>query len=132
MNAQIDPVNDSYSDKLVKLLPAEGTAALLAASNLIPNKNSTDVWLLVAIIIIGIFVYFWGKNMREITKIPQLVYIVIGYLIWAINITSYRFVAYYQDIFGNAWESFLPALAAILYSLFIPFVFPNEATAGNA
>ena len=126
MAAQIDRQRDEYSDKLAKLMPAEGTAALLAIDNLVPNQSGTDGWMLFTFVVIGLFVFFWARNVRGIHDGMQLGFLTLGYVIWAANILSGRFDEYYELIFGENWFTFVPALVAILYSLFIPLVFPRE------
>jgi drug/metabolite transporter (DMT)-like permease len=126
MAAQIDRQNDEYSDKLAKLLPAEGTAALLAINNLIPNESRTDIWIVVAFFVIGIFVFLWSRKIRNVADPIQLGFLLLGYVVWAANILYGRFDDYLEKMFGLGGIDFVPAVIAILYSLFIPLVFPKE------
>jgi FtsH-binding integral membrane protein len=126
MSGQIDLQKDQYSDKLAKLLPAEGTAALLAINNIVPNKSTADPWILVAVIAIGLFVVLWARKYRQVADNKQLGFLILGFVVWAVNILSGRFTDYYYAWFGDYWFPFVPALIAILYSLFIPLVFEQQ------
>jgi hypothetical protein len=76
-----------------------------------------------AVIAIAIFVYLWARRFRQIYDRKQLIFLVIGYFVWASNVLTGRFEEYYQYVLGDEWFSFVPALIAILYTLFIPLVF---------
>jgi hypothetical protein len=129
LDSQINAAHDSYTDRLVKLLPAEGIAALTAIKGIVPNNGASLIWLWIAFGVVGVFVVLWATRARHITSAMQLAFILVAYVIWAANISwgtlqdSYEVIA---DIGG-----FAPALVAILFTLFIPFAFPNPTPAAN-
>ena len=129
MHSQINAAQDSYTERLVKLLPAEGIAAVTAIKGIVPEGSRSLLWLWITFAVVGIFVVLWATRARHITSAMQISFILAAYTIWTANIlwdtlqNSYEFLA---DVGG-----FAPALAAILFTLFIPFAFPNPTIPAN-
>jgi hypothetical protein len=120
--------NDNYGDKLAKLLPAEGIAALTTVNSLIPDKGRDDKVLIGVVLVVAVFVYLWASRVRGVSAPKQFVFLLIAYFVWAANIFSVRLVNYLSDYFNvGDIGTYLPALCAILLTLFIPFVFPEPA-----
>lgn len=116
--------NDSVGDKLASILPAEGTAALLAVNGLIPDRNSDDAfWAEVAAGVVAIFVILWAIRVRKVDSIWQLAFLLVGYAIWATGILWGRLTLKYDDLSDYRWA---PAATAVLFTLFIYFVFPAK------
>lgn len=123
MSGQIDVAKDDYSDKLIKLLPAEGIAALTTIKTMLETVSTNFYWLLGCAVIVGLFVFLWARLMRKVTLPLQLAFIMVAYLLWAMNIM-------WGDLTGavrvlNQAPSEIPAIGSILFALFIPFVFPS-------
>jgi hypothetical protein len=123
MDSQINTAQDTYVDRLVKLLPAEGIAAMTAINGIVPDNDKSVPWLWGAFLVVGIFVVLWATRARHITSPMQLAFILIAYVIWAANILWETLQAAYE-IFSDVGD-FAPALVAILFTLFIPFAFPS-------
>lgn len=123
MTGQIDTFKDSYSDKLIKLLPAEGIAALTTIKTLIPVNGADADWLWWSAAIVGLFVLLWAWIIRLIRNPLQLAFIMIAYLLWMLNILWD--LASDLPIFSNAPPA-IPAVCSILFALFIPLVFPPQ------
>ena len=123
MSGQIDGRADEYSDKLIKLLPAEGIAALLAINRLVPDDSDYNGWMIAATAIVAAFVVLWAYRMRHITAKLQLAFLLVAFLIWSFNILWDRIQPSVPGL--SVEDGWLPAGIAILFTLFIPFVFPT-------
>jgi hypothetical protein len=123
MPAEIDP-SDDYATKLAKLLPAEGTAALLAINRLIPDETSTQA-LAVEILagVVAVFVALWAFRIRGIKSGMQIAFLLVAYVIWASSIIWDRITPSVGFLSDNPW---LPAALAIVFTLFIPLAFPTR------
>jgi len=127
LDSQINAAQDSYIDRLVKLLPAEGIAALTASKGIIRQGGDSFWWLWGTILVVGIFVVLWAARVRNIRSPLQLTFILLAYVIWAANVLWEMLQPNYET-FANT-PDFAPALVAILFTLFIPFAFPNPVPA---
>lgn len=125
MSGQIDISKDSYADKLTKLLPAEGIAAMTAIKSLFPPDTSYLPWLEGAAVVVAIFVFFWAFKARRVANPLQLLFIMLAYGLWVISILWDLLTGRYA-IAQNAPQA-LPAVASILFALFIPMVFPSAS-----
>jgi hypothetical protein len=130
LDSQINTQQDGYIDRLVKLLPAEGIAALTAIKGIVPGGSAGLMYLWGAFAVVGVFVVLWATRARHISSPMQLAFILIAYVIWAANIMWDTLQPSYALI--NPIGGFAPALAAILFTLFIPFAFPAPAPAAPA
>ncbi len=128
MSGQIDGHQDGYADKLVKLLPAEGIAALTTVNGLVELDRDDRIWIALAFVVVGVFVVLWARQVRKVASILQLGFILAAYILWAANILwpwlSISFAA-----LSDAPQS-IPAIFSILFTLFIPFAFPTAKPAG--
>ncbi len=116
--------SDNYGDKLAKLLPAEGIAALLAIKNIVPDVQSDDKIIEGSILAIAIFVGLWAYRIRRITNWVQITFLLIAYTIWAMTIFSDRLTANfegYEDTLAKAI-----AALAVLCTTFAPLLFPTK------
>lgn len=123
MAAQIES-HDQYADKLAKLLPAEGIAALLAIKNLIPDEQSLDKLIWLAVVAVGIFILLWEWKVRRVTAVIQLAFLVGAYLVWAANVFTNRLDSYFND---SSVVTLAPPVLAILVTLFTPLLFPTPS-----
>ncbi len=125
MTGQINNQQDNYADRLVKLLPAEGIAALTAINGIIDFQSSNKIWIVIVFLVIGAFVFLWAKIIRGVTSWLQLGFTVLAYVLWATNILW----PWAGMIFPQLHDAkpYIPAVLTILFTLFIPFVFPAPA-----
>ncbi len=121
MSGQVAP-GDNYSDKLIKLLPAEGIAALTTIKTLLPAASTSFVWLGMSAGIVGVFVFLWARLMRQVQSGKQLAFTMTAYLLWVVNILWDSLTGSFA-MAADA-PAVLPAVLSILFALFIPFVFP--------
>ena len=123
MTGQIDRAADGYAEKLTKLLPAEGIAALTTIYSLLSASSKDTPALEGAAFIIGVFVFLWAREARQIRSPVQLIFILLAYLLWSANILWPVLRV------SHAWAGQAPVMSApvlaILFALFIPFVFPK-------
>ena len=124
MTGQINNQADGYADKLTKLLPAEGIAALTTINSLMPVQKSSTDWLLGSAAIVGAFVFLWARLGRQVRNPLQLAFIMLAYLLWSTSILWVHLQALYD--WAEQAPPIAPAIAAILFGLFIPFVFPPQ------
>ncbi|MEI9885464.1 MAG: hypothetical protein WDN08_03030 [Rhizomicrobium sp.] len=125
MSGQIDNNQDGYTDKLVKLLPAEGIAALTTINGLIPLDRDDRLWIVLAIVVVGLFVVLWARQIRKISSVLQLGFILAAYVLWAANI-FWPWLTISLASLSDAPNS-IPAIFSILFTLFVPFAFPAPA-----
>lgn len=121
MSGQVAP-GDNYSDKLIKLLPAEGIAALTHHQDAVARGQHSFVWLGMSAGIVGVFVFLWARLMRQVQSGKQLAFTMTAYLLWVVNILWDSLTGSFA-LAANA-PAVLPAVLSILFALFIPFVFP--------
>jgi hypothetical protein len=122
MTGQINRLTDGYADKLTKLLPAEGIAALTTIYSLMSGKSENTTALEGSAFIIGVFVFLWAREARQVRSPVQLIFILLAYLFWSVNIL-WPVLRVSHAWAGQASPMTAPVLA-ILFALFIPFVFP--------
>jgi hypothetical protein len=122
MTGQINKLTDGYADKLTKLLPAEGIAALTTIYSLMSGKSENTPALEGAAFIIGVFVFLWAREARQVRSPVQLIFILLAYLLWSVNIL-WPVLRVSHAWAGQSPQMSAPVLA-ILFALFIPFVFP--------
>jgi hypothetical protein len=72
--------------------------------------------------IIGVFVFLWAREARQVRSPVQLIFILLAYLFWSVNIL-WPVLRVSHAWAGQASPMTAPVLA-ILFALFIPFVFP--------
>jgi hypothetical protein len=126
MTGQISPADD-YSEKLIKLLPAEGIAALTTINGIIELDDDNKIWMGLSFLVVGAFVALWAMRVRQVGSAMQLAFILLAYVLWASSILWPWLKAYVPQL-ADA-QSSIPAVLSILFTLFIPFVFAAPAPA---
>lgn len=81
---------DSYSERLLKYIPAEVSAAYLAINSLVPTPNgmSSTMWISVVVLAALCALYLW--RLQGVTSIVQILITVSLFFLWAANISSIR------------------------------------------
>ncbi|MBS1525603.1 MAG: hypothetical protein JST19_08135 [Bacteroidetes bacterium] len=111
---------DDYKDRLVKLIPSEIVTAYITILGLINGADAngnkpTLLWIVFILLTVltPFYLYFFSK----VTKIAQLVFTTIAFVIWVIVAGSP-----FPTLLGFS-ASFIGSIILIVYTLFIPFVY---------
>jgi hypothetical protein len=90
MDRQVNSEADSYSAKLLKLIPAEVSAAYLAINSLVPMQNGFDVTMKLSLVVLTIFcpLYLW--RLGNVSSWLQVLFTTASFPLWALNISSAR------------------------------------------
>lgn len=112
---------DRWRDALIKLIPAEIVAAYLALqANLIELGDGNVVR--VVIVLLTILTYFYLRQFGGVTKLPQLSFSTVAFLVWVYATAP-------VEILGGYYNPPLASIVLILYSLAIPFFFKSHSGA---
>lgn len=115
------PVENSFKDRLVKLIPSEIVTAYVTIQGLISsagNSNSnkeTLMWIVIAVLFSLTPLYL--RQVGNVKKIGQLAFTSVAFLIWVLAIGSPL-----GDILGYA-STFIGSIVLVLYTLMIPFFY---------
>lgn len=116
---------DTYSDKLLKNIPAEIVAAWVAASNFI--HSTTDIprnkILWIAFILGIILTIFWTKKQTDMKGLPsawtQIIIATGSFIVWIFALGGpFASLDFYRPLYGS--------LLLILYTLVVPLINPKE------
>jgi FtsH-binding integral membrane protein len=109
MSREIDPL-DNYVLKILKLIPAEVSAAYTAINYYLKDFDG-NFWLLVAFgVILMVTCYFLIKWQTQSNR--QAVVTSLAFLIWAANISG--------SIYLTTQESAVLACVLVLSTIFLP------------
>jgi len=124
---------DTYSDRLVKYLPAESVAVFLSANILIVSSyglsidGSTtkpdDGWLfpasiiVFAIVLVATPIYLRSQRSPGKPWVVNTVVATVGFVVWAYSIGGSLFLA------SGTYVPLLGSLAALLFTFVVPAVF---------
>jgi len=107
---------DEYKDKLVKLMPAEVTAAFISINSLVAydlTGHKIVQWL---IPVFAVITYIYMRFAAQITNVPQLLFTaILVFPVWAIAIATHRI-----DLFVEYRIEYFPAVLVILVTLLVP------------
>ncbi|NOT50236.1 MAG: hypothetical protein HOP10_03055 [Chitinophagaceae bacterium] len=113
---------DEYKDKLIKLIPTEIVTAYVTIVGLISGTttgNKTDLlWFVIAVLTIVTPLYL--KFVSKVKLLSQIIFTMVAFLLWVLATGSPI-----PTIF-DFQSTFIGSILLILYTLFIPFVFPND------
>jgi len=118
---------DTYSDKLLKNIPAEIIAAWVTASNLINSASDTpkNTVLWIAFLIGVVLTVFWTKKQTDVKGLPtawtQISIATGSFVVWVFALGGpFASLSFYRPLYG--------ALLLILYTLVVPLITPKEST----
>jgi len=66
MARTIDPEIDSYSTKLLKLIPAEVSAAYLSINSFVPLHYGFDINMWVSLVVLTIFCFLYLDRLQNV------------------------------------------------------------------
>ena len=106
--------NDSYLDKVKKLIPAEVSAAFLAINASIPLDDRNLKYVAIFFVILIPICALYLRQLESVTSIRQVLFTSgIAFPIWALNIAVDRL-----EFMSN--KLFLPSSRLILVTLLVP------------
>ena len=112
--------NDSYLDKVKKLIPAEVSAAFLAINASIPLDDRNLIYVVIFFVILIPICALYLRQLESVTSIRQVLFTSgIAFPIWALNIAVDRL-----EFMSN--KLFLPSSLLILVTLLVPLVAKGE------
>ena len=117
------PAENSFKDRLVKLIPSEIVTAYVTIQGLISSVGTgnsvqnthTLMWIIIAVLFILTPLYLW--QVGNVKKMGQIVFTSIAFLIWVLAIGSPL-----GTILGFA-STFIGSIVLVLYTLMIPFFY---------
>lgn len=108
--------DDSYLERVKKLIPAEVSAGFLAINSLIPLNSQHDLFVIGFFLILVLICVLYLKMIEQVTSVVQIAFIsVVAFPVWAINIAIAR-IDFLQP------RAFLPACLLIIVTLATPLL----------
>lgn len=78
------PAVDSYSDALIKLIPAEVIGVYLAMQSILANAREKSDWVFLIVFLFGVFAtYFYLRVSLKVSNKLQLLLSVGAFCVWA-------------------------------------------------
>jgi hypothetical protein len=114
-------VNDSYWDRLLKVIPAEVVAGYIGINSLIQGHEKEQMILLVSSIILFIFTPFILKLLHNVTKVFHIIVSMLAYVIWVYALGG-PFAHY------GIHDPVIAGVIIILFTFFIPFATKQKPT----
>lgn len=108
--------DDTYLDRVKKLIPAEVSAAFLAINSSIPLDEKYNVFVVGFFAIFVVVCVLYLRVLERVTKVAQILFIsAVAFPVWALNIAIAR-LDFMQD------KVFLASSLLVLVTLFIPLL----------
>jgi hypothetical protein len=135
--------SDDYVSKLLKLLPAEITAAYLSVRSICTPENSNNdlfIGIFAVLIFLAAPLYMW--RVLKMKNNLQVLFLTFSFLVWVANIEIARIDGYSQAIAGAvahapaaaAWvvelltaPTFIKGIAVVWVVLLSPLLFAHPA-----
>jgi hypothetical protein len=118
---------DDYKDKLLKLIPTEITTAYVTIFGIISGisqGNKDDLlWLIIVLLAILNPLYLW--RISKVKSWLQIIFTSVAFLLWVLATGSPI-----ATIFGYQ-STFIGSILLIVYTLFIPLLFPSKEPNGS-
>ncbi len=113
---------NTYKDRLVKLIPSEIVTAYITLQGLISSRPGNDKILYTAITFFCLLVLtpFYLRKIQGVGKIGQIVFTTIAFVIWVMASGGFHSMLPNASLFQ---DNFLGSLLLIIYTLCIPFVY---------
>ncbi len=113
--------DDSYLDRVKKLIPAEVSAGFLAINSAIPLNSDFNSFVIGFFAALAVLCALYLLMIEKVTSIAQIVFItVVAFPVWAVNIAIAR-IDWLQD------KAFLAPCLLILVTLIIPLLVRKTA-----
>lgn len=104
--------DDTYREKLLKLIPSEIVAAYLVLQGLMADLEKTVLW--VVIVIMFILTYFYLKRFGNVKDTTQLFFSTLSFPIWVYSTGSKQLFEFY--------EPRIASIVLVIWTLVIPLV----------
>jgi len=115
MARQITPEN-KYTDRLLKLVPAEIVAAFLAIKSAIPpNTANTETASMVVFFVLLVLVPFYLTLLLKVHSKLQIAVSMISFVIWAFSMGG-------LSAFFPNWEDYYNSIIIILWAVAFPLL----------
>jgi hypothetical protein len=114
MDREIQPL-DSYSAKILKLIPAEITAAYLSINSLVDQSDGFSTLMIIALCILTFLCPFYLR-LTNVRNVLQIGFSTISFLLWAINISASRLIEY------SFFSPSALGVILILWTMLIPLI----------
>lgn len=123
INAQGTPRQDTYLQRLYKLIPSEITTAYVAIAAALYDPNHSpaeqftcDQYLLYAFLVLLVLVPIYLKYVQNIANWPQIIATTISFPIWAATVSAAAVNAHFGvppsvlSVVLTLWTTILPVL----------------------
>jgi len=111
--------DNSYYNRLIKMIPAEVIAFYLALDGIVVNMNNSEtlLWVVFGIAVAGTWLYIYKAN--NVTKFVQQILIVFSFALWVYVIGGpFKNLSWYDENYGK--------LLVTVYTFFIPLIYKPE------
>lgn len=112
-------IDDSYLDKLLKLIPSEIVAGYIAIYSIAQDHTNEETIILVSSIALLILIPFILRFLQNVTKWGQIVFSMIAFVIWVYSLGG-PFEAY------GIHDPVIGSVIIIFYTFLIPFAVKPE------
>jgi hypothetical protein len=93
---------DDYSDKLLKLIPAEVIGIYLAMQTILNNASEVSEYTPLVVFLFGVFAtYFYLRVTLKVTNLPQLLVSVGAFCVWAYSMSSEEQLSWYNGTYAG-------------------------------
>jgi len=116
------PAGDSYSDRLLKLIPGETVAVYLAVQGILESSLGGEevrlaIWLWALFAIIGVLNILYMGRILKVTDTKQYVFVTLSYAIWVLSIGGpFRFLSFYEPFIGAVILTLFTFAAPMFYN----------------
>ncbi len=118
MERQVKP-EDTYADRIKKLIPAEVSAAFLAINASIPLENDKLIYVIGFFVALALISIVYLRILENVKSVAQIGFVsLVAFPAWALSIAVDRF-----DFMQN--KLFLASGILILVTLVIPLIVKN-------
>jgi len=90
VDRQVNSTADTYSSKLLKLIPAEVSAAYLAINSLVSAEAGFDRTMQLSMLVLAILCPFYLWKLGNVTSWLQIAFTTLSFPLWALNISASR------------------------------------------
>ncbi|WP_281635562.1 hypothetical protein [Flavobacterium marginilacus] len=116
---------NDFKDRLLKLIPVEIITAYITIAGIIKSSSNGKLdelnhLLLIVILILVILTPVYQMKILQISKIGQIIFSTIGFLIWAFATAAPITITNVIDGYSS---DLIISLVLILYTLLIPLIY---------
>lgn len=94
--------SDDYSDKLLKLIPAEVIGIYLSMTTILNNAQDVSEYTAPLVFLFGVFAtYFYLRFTLKVTNLIQLLVSVGAFCVWAYSMSSEEQLSWYNGTYAG-------------------------------